>query len=89
MTERHEPTESERAGKPGDYWWHTYNGRLEFCRDDWDVTEEEYRRHASADDIKYLDDVIARGVLSKPVQPPTIIPQHTTNEQQDDAATRS
>jgi hypothetical protein len=58
MADTFKPTEKERAAEPRNYWFHAFNGRPEFFWDDWEVTEDEYRRHARAEDIAYLDKIL-------------------------------
>jgi hypothetical protein len=60
MAETKKPTENERAAQPTYYWWHGYNGPIEFYWDDWEVTEDEYRRHATPEKIADLDEVLAK-----------------------------
>jgi hypothetical protein len=59
MTNPTEPTENERAADPRYYWFHNYDGRPQFYWDDWEVSEEEYRRHARAEDVTYVDAALA------------------------------
>jgi len=59
MADPRKPTKNERVANPGNYWFHAFNGRPEFFWDDWEVTQEEYRRNARPEDIAYLDVVMA------------------------------
>jgi hypothetical protein len=54
------PTENERVAQPGDYWFHTYDGYPRFLWGEWNVSEEEYRRYARAEDVAYVDDVLKK-----------------------------
>jgi hypothetical protein len=58
MAETKKPTENERAAAPNYYWWHGYNGPVEFYWDDWEVTEDEYRRNAPRHGVGFLDEVM-------------------------------
>jgi hypothetical protein len=49
-----------RPAEPHHYWFDAFNGPPEFVWDDWEVSEDEYRRHAPAQDVAFLDDVLAK-----------------------------
>jgi hypothetical protein len=59
MADTNKPTEKMRAAEPRYYWFHVFNGPVEFYWDDWEVSEDEYRRNARPEDVAYLDRVVA------------------------------
>lgn len=50
-----EADEETRAAHPRYYWFHTYDGAPKFLWDEQDVSEAEFRAHASRDQIDVLD----------------------------------
>jgi hypothetical protein len=60
MTDKENPTENERAADPRYYWFNVFEGQAQFFWDDWEVSEEEYRRHARAEHVAYLDAVLGK-----------------------------
>jgi hypothetical protein len=60
MSDLLKASESERAADRRYYWFSVFEGWAQFFWDDWEVSEDEYRRNASPDDVAYLDAVLSR-----------------------------
>jgi hypothetical protein len=58
MNDQAKPTENERAAGSRYYWFNMCNGQAQFFWDDWEVSEEEYRRNARPEHVTYLDEVL-------------------------------
>ena len=60
MNDQVKPTENERAASFRYYWFNVFQGRAQFFWDDWEVSEDEYRRNARPEDVTYLDEALAK-----------------------------